>query len=159
MSKITLTGNITHEPEIHYTSNGQAVVSFRLAVSNRYQDSSGSWQEREADYYSITAWRKLAENIAACVSKGDRLIVTGKLTTRTFTDDRFVNRETGDAMKRTVTEVQAEDVAVSVRYSSIRVDLAPATTEQEARDQADEQIRAWNAKAHERAVREGKIPA
>jgi len=77
---ITLVGNLTRDPELRFTANGRAVASFGIAVGRRYQ-VNGEWQE-QTSYFNITAWGQLGENAAASLSKGARIVVTGRLEQR-----------------------------------------------------------------------------
>ena len=107
----TLTGNLTRDPEIRYTTGGKAVANFGLAVNRRYQ-TNGEWQDATS-FFDVTAWGDLAENIAASVSKGQRVTVTGRLEQRSWETD------TGD--KRYKIEVVANDVAASMQFATLHI--------------------------------------
>ncbi|MFZ9628308.1 MAG: single-stranded DNA-binding protein [Ilumatobacteraceae bacterium] len=111
-SSVTLVGNITKEPEIRYTSGGRATVSFGLAVSRRYQVNN-EWQE-QTSFFNVVAWGTLAENVAASLSKGSRVVVTGRLEQRTY--------ETKEGEKRNVVEVIADEIGPSLRWARAEVE-------------------------------------
>ena len=96
---ITVVGNLTRDPELRFTTGGRGVASFGIAVGRRYQ-VNGEWQE-QTSYFNITAWGTLGENAAATLTKGSRVIVTGRLEQREYT-----NRD-GD--KRTAIEIVADE--------------------------------------------------
>jgi len=119
-NSVTLVGNITRDPELRYTTGGRGVASFGLAVNRRYQ-VNGEWQE-QVSFFNIVAWADLGENAAASLSKGNRVIVTGRLEQRSY--------ETKDGEKRNVTEVIADELGPSLRW-------AQAQIERISRDAAD----------------------
>jgi single-strand DNA-binding protein len=80
---VTITGNLTDDPEVTFTPSGQAVCNFRLAVTPRVKDGDG-WKDGDTSFFRITAWRQLAEHIGDSLSKGDRVIVTGQLRSRAW---------------------------------------------------------------------------
>lgn len=118
-NSVTLVGNLTKDPDLRYTTSGRGVVSFGLAVNRRYQ-VNGEWQE-QTSFFNIVAWGDLGEHLAASVTKGDRLIVTGRLEQRSY--------ETKEGEKRSVTEVVADEAGPSLRW-------AEATVERISRDSA-----------------------
>ena len=109
---ITLVGNITRDPELRFTANGRAVASFGIAVGRRYQ-VNGEWQE-QTSYFNITAWGQLGENAAASLSKGARVVVTGRLEQREYT--------TREGDKRTAIEVVADEIGPSLRWATAQVE-------------------------------------
>jgi single-strand DNA-binding protein len=119
-NSVTLVGNLTKDPELRYTPSGAGVASFGLAVNRRYQ-VNGEWQE-QTSFFNIVAWSELGENAAASLSKGMRVIVTGRLEQRSY--------ETKEGEKRSVTEVRAEELGPSLRW-------AQAQVERISRDAAD----------------------
>jgi len=112
---ITLVGNLTRDPELRFTANGRAVASFGIAVSRRYQ-VNGEWQE-QTSYFKITAWGELGENSAASLSKGSRIVVTGRLE-----QSEYTTRE-GD--KRTAIDVIADELGPSLRWATAQVERTP----------------------------------
>jgi single-strand DNA-binding protein len=110
-SFVSITGNITRDPELRYTANGRALASFGVAVNRRYQ-VNGEWQE-QVSYFNVTAWGDLGENVAASASKGSRVTVTGRLEQREYEDK--------EGNKRTAVDVIADDVAVSLRWATVDI--------------------------------------
>ena len=111
-NSVTLTGNITREPELRYTPSGAAVVKFGLAVNRYYRDRSGNKVE-DTDFIDVTAWRELGENVAESLKTGTRVVVTGR-----FQQDRWENDE---GEKRSKLFVVAEEVAASLRFATVDV--------------------------------------
>jgi single-strand DNA-binding protein len=109
---ITITGNLVDQPDLRFTPNGTAVARFRIASTPRYQDQAGQWKDGDTLFLTCTAWRQLAQNAAESLDKGTRVIVTGRLTQRSY--------DTEDG-KRTVYEVQADDVGASLRAASATI--------------------------------------
>ncbi|MBV8949980.1 MAG: single-stranded DNA-binding protein [Actinobacteria bacterium] len=111
---ITIVGNITRDPELRYTPNGQSNTRFGVAVNRRWQDrSSGEWQEATS-FFDVVCWRELAENVSESLGKGNRVVVTGRLEQRTW--------ETKEGDKRNVVEIIADDVAPSLRFATAKVE-------------------------------------
>jgi single-strand DNA-binding protein len=108
---VTITGNLTDDPEVTFTPNGAAVCNFRLAVTARIKDGD-TWRDGDTSFYRITAWRGLAERIGDSLAKGHRVIVLGQLRARSW--------ETPEGDKRTVVEVQAEEVGPSLRWATAK---------------------------------------
>jgi single-strand DNA-binding protein len=104
-------GNLTRDPELRYTSGGRGVASFGIADNRRYQ-KDGEWVE-EVSFFNVTAWGTLGENVAQCLSKGSRIIVTGRLQQRSWED---TNGE-----KRSVVEVVADEIGPSLRWATVEV--------------------------------------
>mgnify|MGYP000429544771 FL=1 len=117
---VTLTGNLTKDPELRYTTGGRGVASFGLAVNRRYQ-VNGEWQGK-VSFFNWVAWADLGENAAASLHKGNRVMVTGRLEQRSY--------DTREGKKRNVTEVIADDLGPSLRW-------AQAQVERISRDSAD----------------------
>ena len=111
-NSVTLVGNATRDPELRYTTGGRGVASFGLAVNRRYQQN-GEWQE-QTSFFNITAWGDLGENLAASVTKGSRVIVTGRLQQREY--------ETREGEKRTIVEVIADELGPSLRWAQAQVE-------------------------------------
>jgi single-strand DNA-binding protein len=110
---ITLVGNVTRDPELRFTSSGQAATSFGLAVNRRWQNRQTQEWEEAVSFFDVTCWRDSAENVAETVSKGARLIVTGRLEQRSW--------ETDDGERRSRTEVVADEVGPSLRWATAEV--------------------------------------
>jgi single-strand DNA-binding protein len=110
---VTVVGNITRDPELRFTSSGQAVASFGLAVNRRWQNrQSGEWEE-DTSFFDITCWAQLAENVAESCQKGARVLVTGRL------DQRSWETEGGD--RRSKVEIIADEVGPSLRWATAAV--------------------------------------
>jgi single-strand DNA-binding protein len=108
-NQVVLVGNLTDDPELRYTQGGHAVANFRLAVTPRVKDSDG-WKDGETSFFRVNAWRDLAEHAAESLGKGDRAVVLGRLKTRSW--------ETPEGDKRSVTEVEADEVAASLKFAT-----------------------------------------
>ena len=100
LNQVTLMGNLTRDPELRQTPNGQNVTSFSLALNRSYKDASGEWQEA-TDYIDIVCWGPLAERVAQYLSKGRRCLVQGRMQSRSWEQD---------GQKRSKVEVLANDV-------------------------------------------------
>ena len=110
---VTVVGNITRDPEIRYTPNGQANATFGLAVNRRWQNrQTNEWEERTS-FFNIVCWRELADNVSESLAKGARVVVTGRLEQRSWETDQ------GD--KRSVVEIVADEVGPSLRWASAQI--------------------------------------
>lgn len=115
---ITLVGNLVADPELRYTPSGAAVANFRVASTPRRFDSqSNQWVDGEALFLACNIWRQAAENVANSLTKGDRVIVQGRLRQRSY--------DTREGEKRTVYEVEADEVGPSLRYATSQVTKTP----------------------------------
>jgi len=110
-------GNLTDAPELRFTPNGAAVANFRIAVTPRIKDGD-TWKDGETSFFRITAWRQLAENATDSLSKGDRVIVVGRLKARTW--------ETPEGERRSVVEIDAEEIGPSLRWATAKPERATA---------------------------------
>jgi single-strand DNA-binding protein len=108
---VTLAGNLAADPELRFTPNGVRVASFRLAVAPRIREA-GAWRNGEPSVFRINAWRELAVNVAESLDKGDRAVVVGRLRARVW--------ETPAGEQRSVVEVEADEVGVSLRRATAR---------------------------------------
>ena len=109
---VTLVGNLTRDPELRFTQGGRAVASFGIAVNRRYQ-VNGEWQE-QTSFFNVVAWGQLGENAAASLTKGARIIVSGRLEQREY--------QTQQGEKRTVVEINADEVGPSLRFATAQVE-------------------------------------
>lgn len=110
---ITIVGNLTNDPELRFTPSGVAVANFTVASTPRTYDKNRSeWVDGETLFMNCSIWRDAAENVAETLTRGMRVIVTGRLKSRSFEKD---------GAKRTIVEVDAEDVGPSLRYASAKV--------------------------------------
>jgi single-strand DNA-binding protein len=115
---ITLVGNLVADPELRYTPSGAAVANFRVASTPRRFDSqSNQWVDGEALFLACNIWRQAAENVANSLTKGDRVIVQGRLRQRSY--------DTREGEKRTVYEVEVDEVGPSLRYATSQVTKTP----------------------------------
>jgi single-strand DNA-binding protein len=114
---ITVVGNLVADPELRFTPSGQPVATFRVASTPRFRDNaSGEWKDGDSLFLSCNVWRQAAENVAESLQRGMRVIVTGRLRQR--------NYETKEGEKRTVYEVEVDDVGPSLRNASAKVNKA-----------------------------------
>lgn len=114
---ITLVGNIVADPELRYTQSGSAVASFRVASTpRRYDQQSGQWVDGEALFLTCNIWRQAAENVANSLTKGTRVVLTGRLQQRSY--------ETREGEKRSVFEVEVEDIGPSLKFATAQVTRA-----------------------------------
>ena len=111
-STVTIVGNITRDPELRFTAGGKGIASFGVAVNRRWQQN-GEWQEK-GSFFNVTAWDTLGENIAASLTKGTRVIVTGRLEQREY--------ETKEGEKRNVVEIVADEIGPSLRWARAEVE-------------------------------------
>jgi single-strand DNA-binding protein len=111
---ITVIGNLTDDPELRFTPSGAAVAKFRIASTPRFLDkASGEWKDGEPLFLSCNVWRQVAENVAESLSKGSRVIVSGRLRQRTY--------DTKEGEKRTVIELEVDEIGPSLRYATAKV--------------------------------------
>ncbi|RDI65721.1 single-stranded DNA-binding protein [Nocardia pseudobrasiliensis] len=111
---LTLTGNLTADPELRFTAQGQAVANFTVASTPRsFNKTTSQWEDGEALFLRCTVWRDQAENIAESLTRGTRVIVTGRLKSRTF--------DTKDGDKRTVLELEVDEIGPSLRNAQAKV--------------------------------------
>jgi single-strand DNA-binding protein len=114
---ITVVGNLTADPELRFTPSGAAVANFTVASTPRTFDrQSGEWKDGEALFLRCNIWRQAAENVAETLTRGARVIVQGRLKQRSF--------ETREGEKRTVVELDVDEVGPSLRYATARVNKA-----------------------------------
>ena len=113
-NQVVIVGNMTRDPELRYTPNGAALVKFGVAVSRRVRDETGQWKDADTSFFDITAWRTLAENVAESLAQGNRVVVVGRLRTNTW--------ETQDGEKRTKVEIEAEEIAPSLKWATVKVE-------------------------------------
>jgi single-strand DNA-binding protein len=114
---ITVVGNLTADPELRFTASGAAVANFTVASTPRQFDrASGEWKDGEALFLRCNIWRQAAENVAESLSRGSRVIVSGRLKQRSF--------ETKEGEKRTVIELEVDEIGPSLRYATAKVNRA-----------------------------------
>src|SRR6516225_5972022 len=112
-NSITISGNITREPEMRYTPSGVSKVTFGVAVNRSWRNQQTQEWEEQTSFFNVVAWRQLAENVGASLAKGSRVIVSGRLEQRSW--------ETDQGEKRSVVEIVADDIAASLRFATAEV--------------------------------------
>ena len=113
-TQITIAGNLVDDPELRYTPTGQAVANFRVASTPRFLDkATNEWKDGDSLFLTCNVWRQAAENVAESLQRGMRVIVTGRLKQRSY--------ETREGEKRTVYEIEVDDVGPSMRNASAKV--------------------------------------
>ena len=111
---ITVTGNLVDDPELRFTPSGVPVARFRIASTPRYRDNAtGEWKDGDTLFLTCQVWRQAAENVAESLTRGMRVIVSGRLRQRSY--------ETKEGEKRTVYEVEVDEVGPSLRNASAKV--------------------------------------
>ena len=113
MNTITIAGNLTRDPDIRYTRDGQASVTFSLAVNRRFQKPGSAEWEESTSFFDVVAWRDLAEHVALSLGKGTRVLVMGRLEQRSW--------ETEDGERRSKVELVAEEIGPSLRFATAEV--------------------------------------
>lgn len=142
---ITVSGNLTSDPELRFTPGGSAVANFTIASTPRTFDSqSGEWKDGETLFLRSTVWREAAENAAASLGKGSRVVASGRLKPRTY--------ETKDGEKRTVIEFEVDELGLSLRHTAARA--MAATVKRPAADQARVELEV----AQDQEPVEGQVP-
>jgi len=107
-NSVTLVGNITRDPELRFTSSGQAIATFGLAVNRRFQ-RNGQWEE-QTSFFNVNCWGQMGENVAQSLQKGARVVVTGRLDQRSW--------ETQEGEKRSTVEITADEIGPSLRWAT-----------------------------------------
>ena len=111
---ITVIGNLTNDPELRFTPSGAAVAKFRVASTPRTLDrQTGEWKDGEPLFLNCSVWRQVAENVAESLQRGARVIVSGRLRQRSY--------ETREGEKRTVFELEVDEIGPSLRYATAKV--------------------------------------
>lgn len=129
-TQITITGNLVDDPEVRYTPTGQPVAKFRIASTPRYLDkASNEWKDADALFLTCNVWRQMAENAAESLRKGMRCVVTGRLRQRGY--------ETKQGEKRTVYEIEVDDLGPSLRNATAKVQRAERSQPRAAQADAD----------------------
>jgi single-strand DNA-binding protein len=110
---VELIGNITRDPELRFTPSGAAVANFGLAVNRRWRNQQTNEWEEQVSFFDVVCWRELAENVTESLTKGSRVMVSGRLDQRSW--------ETQDGEKRSKVEVVADEVGPSLRWATAQV--------------------------------------
>ena len=113
-TQITVIGNAVDDPELRFTPAGQPVARFRVASTPRVRDkASGEWKDGEALFLTVNVWRAMAEHACESIQRGTRVVVDGRLRQRSY--------ETREGDKRTVYEIEADEIGVSVKFAACKV--------------------------------------
>src|SRR5438128_11217353 len=112
-NSITISGNMTREPEMRYTPSGISKVTFGVAVNRSWRNQQSQEWEEQTSFFNVVAWRQLAENVGASLTKGSRVVVSGRLEQRSW--------ETEAGEKRSIVEIVADDVAASLRFATAEI--------------------------------------
>jgi single-strand DNA-binding protein len=119
---LTVTGNLTADPELRFTANGTAVANFTVASTPRTFDrQTGTWADGDALFLRCTLWRQTAENAAESLSRGTRVLVEGRLRQRSF--------ETKEGERRTVFELDVDEIGPSLKFATTKVTKATSRDE------------------------------
>lgn len=110
---ITISGNVTRDPELRYTPSGASKLSFGVAVNRSWRNQQTQEWEEQTSFFNVVAWRQLAENAQNSITKGTRVMVTGRLEQRSW--------ETDQGEKRSIVEIVADDIAASLRFATVDV--------------------------------------
>jgi single-strand DNA-binding protein len=112
-AQVTIVGNLTREPEIRYTTAGVATTTLGVAVNRRWKHHGSDETEEETSFFDVVCFNELAENVALSITKGMRVVIPGRLSMRSWSDE--------DGRRRTKVEVVADDVAPSLRFATASV--------------------------------------
>src|SRR6266567_849451 len=113
-TQITITGNLVDDPELRFTPAGQPVARFRVASTPRFRDNAtGEWKDGDSLFLTCNVWRQAAENAAESLTRGMRVIVSGRLRQRSY--------ETREGEKRTVFELDVDEIGPSLKYATAKV--------------------------------------
>jgi single-strand DNA-binding protein len=112
---VTIAGNLVEDPEVRFPPNGAAVANLRVAVTARVKDGD-TWRDGDTSFYRVSVWRQLAEHAGDSLSKGDRVLVVGRLQQRSW--------ETPEGDKRSVVEITADEIGPSLKWATTKVERA-----------------------------------
>lgn len=126
LSHVAFEGTIMDEPILRVTPTGISQATFKVQTSDRKKDESGKWVKVDQTYFTVTCWRSLAEHVAESLSGGDLVVITGRLKHSSWTDR--------DGNKRTTTEVEADNVGLSLRFESVPKSDKKKTSNNEKKD-------------------------
>jgi single-strand DNA-binding protein len=112
-NSVTVVGNLTRDPELRYTPSGAAQCTVGIAVNRVWTDRQTNEKKESVSFFNVVLWREMAENAGECLSKGMRVIVTGRLEQRSW--------ETQDGEKRNVVEIAADEIGPSIRWATAEV--------------------------------------
>jgi single-strand DNA-binding protein len=112
-NQTVVVGNLADDPELRFTNNGTPVANLRVAVTQRVLEG-GAWRDGQTSFFRINAWRETASHLADSLHKGDRVVVLGRLRQRSW--------ETPEGERRSVAEIEADEVAASLRWATARIE-------------------------------------
>lgn len=128
---LTIVGNLTGEPELRFTASGASVINFTIASTPRtFNKNTNEWEDGDALFLRSTVWREAAENVADSLHTGMRVIATGKLKQRNFTDR--------EGNKRSAVELEVDEIGPSLRYAKASVQKLPAASRKPAGQPANQ---------------------
>jgi single-strand DNA-binding protein len=110
---VSIVGNLTRDPELRFTPSGQATASFGVAVNRRWQNRQSQEWEEATSFFDVVCWGQLAENSAQSLSRGSRVVVSGRLDQRSW--------ENNEGEKRSKIEITADEVAPSLRWATVQI--------------------------------------
>ena len=113
MNNVSVVGNATRDPELRFTPSGQAIATFGIAVNRSWRNKQSNEWEEAVSFFDVTCWAQMAENVAESVTKGTRVLVSGRLEQRSW--------ETNDGEKRSKVEIVADEIGPSLRYATAGV--------------------------------------
>ena len=116
-NSITIVGNVTRDPELKFLNSGQAALRLSVAVNRRWQNRQTNEWEEKVSYFEVTGYGTMAENAANSLTKGARVVVTGRLEQRSW--------ETENGDKRSIVEINADEIAPSLRWATAVVTKTP----------------------------------
>ncbi len=117
---VTLVGNVTDDPELRFTPSGRPVANFTVAVNRRFKNNDGQWEDRLDGFFRCSCWADMAENAAESLTKGTRVLVTGRLNQRSWEDN--------DGNKRSAFEVQVDEIGPSLKWATAQVQKSNRST-------------------------------
>ena len=112
-NSVTLVGNVTRDPELRFTPSGQAVATFGLAVNRRWQNRQNNEWEEQVSFFDVKCWAQMAENVSESLTRGSRVVVSGRLEQRSW--------ESEQGEKRSKVEVVADEIAPSLRWATVSI--------------------------------------
>jgi single-strand DNA-binding protein len=116
-NQTVIVGNLVDDPELRFTNNGTPVSNLRLAVTQRVLEG-GAWRDGQTSFFRVNAWRETAIHLAESLHKGDRVVVLGRLRQRSW--------ETPEGERRSVAEIEADEVAASLKWATARIERVMA---------------------------------
>ena len=119
-NSVTISGNVTRDPELRYTPSGASKLSFGVAVNRSWRNQQTQEWEEQTSFFNVVAWRQLAENAQNSITKGTRVVVTGRIEQRSW--------ETDQGEKRSIVEIVADDIGPSMKWATATVERTSRST-------------------------------